>query len=265
MNRDWWNERAALHGQDRVYDTRSFLAGGSRLFELEREVTGDVTGADLIHLQCHTGMDTLSWVRAGARSATGVDFSSVAILKARATADAAGLSALATFVEADVLDIPVELHSGFDVCFASFGVLSWIGDLDGWMCTAAAVLRPGGRLSLIDCHPLYNMADSVSPMHFDFPYINDGPQHLAGQSGSYAQPDAATVHNTTVEYGHSLGEIVTAAVHAGLIVDRLEEHVAVESDGGRGLLARDTDGLLRWRHDGQLLPILYSLRAHNPH
>jgi SAM-dependent methyltransferase len=253
-----------LHGQDRVYDTAAFLGGAVSLLRLEREVTGDVSGEDLIHLQCHTGMDTLSWLRVGARSVTGVDFSAVAVAKAIATAQKAGLAARATFVEADVLDVPVGLHSRFDVCFASFGVLGWIGDLDGWMHTAAAVLRPGGRLSLIDSHPLYNMADSADPLHFDFPFVNDGPRRFDDQNGSYAQPEAATVHNSTIEYGHSLGEIVTAAVRSGLVIDHLGEHVAVETDVGRGLLSRDDDGLFRWRRDGQLLPILYSLRALKP-
>ena len=72
VNRSWWNERAAVHGQDDVYDTRGFLAGRSTLYRLDLDVTGDVTGRDLIHLQCHTGMHTLSWLRAGAGSGPSV-------------------------------------------------------------------------------------------------------------------------------------------------------------------------------------------------
>lgn len=264
VNRHWWNERAALHGQDRVYDTRGFLSGGSTLDDLDRDLTGDVTGLDLIHLQCHTGMDTLSWLRAGARAVTGIDFSDVAVAKAAATAEAAGLADRATFLEADVLAVPESAHGRFDVCYASRGVIGWVGDVTGWMRTAAAVLRPGGRLVLIDLHPLFNMVESVDPLRFDFPYINDGPRRFEDQGGSYADPAAATVHNATVEFGHSLGEVVTAAARAGLVVEQLGEHFAVESDIGRGLLPRDTDGLLRWRYDGELLPVVFSLRARKP-
>ena len=187
-NRAWWNERAALHGQDRVYDTEAFLGGRSTLFALDHETAGDVTGRDLVHLQCHTGMDTLSWLRAGARSVTGIDFSDVAIAKATDTAAAAGAGAAATFVTADVLDVPGTLHGRFDVCFASIGVFSWIGDVTAWMRTAHGVLRPGGVLAVVDLHPLFVMASSFDPLVLDFPYVNDGPRALDDQSGSYADP-----------------------------------------------------------------------------
>lgn len=263
-NLSWWQERAALHGQDRVYDTQAFLAGASTLHALDRRLVGDVTGRQLVHLQCHTGMDTLSWLREGAAGVTGVDFSSVAVQKASDTAAAAGLADRAAFVEADVLAVPASLHGRYDVCWASRGVISWIGDLDAWMRTAQALLRPGGRLVLLDMHPLFAAADAVDPLHLDFPYADVGPQRLEAQSGSYADPSAVTEHDTTVEHGHSLGEVVTAAVRAGLVVQELGEHLAVESDVGRGLLPRDEDGLVRWRQDGVLLPVLFSLVAERP-
>ena len=263
VNRHWWNERAALHGQDAVYDTAGFLAGRSTLFRLDHELVGDVTGRRLIHLQCHTGMDTLSWLRAGASSVTGVDFSEVALAKAAENAEQAGLAARASFVQADILAVPEELHGQFDICYASRGVLGWIEDVDGWMRTAAAVLRPGGHLALTDMHPLFLMADSVDPLRLDFPYGNDGPRTFT-ESGSYAAPEAETLHNTTVQFAHSLGEIVNAAIAAGLRLEHLGEHVEAETDVGRGLLPRGTDGLVRWRVDGELLPILYSLRARRP-
>ena len=175
-----------------------------------------------MHLQCHTGMDTLSWLRAGARSVTGIDFSDVAIAKATDTAAATGAGR-----GRDVRDgrrarrTGRTLHGRFDVCFASIGVFSWIGDVTAWMRTAHAVLRPGGVLAVVDLHPLFVMASSFDPLVLDFPYVNDGPRALDDQSGSYADPDAVTEQNATVEFGHSLGEIVTAAVDAGLVVERL--------------------------------------------
>jgi SAM-dependent methyltransferase len=259
-NQDWWDERAALHGQDEVYDTAGFLDGRSTLYRLDHEVVGPIAGRSLIHLQCHTGMDTLSWLRAGAASVTGVDFSTVALEKATSIARSTGLADQATFVRSDVLAVPEELHGRFDVCYASRGVFGWIGDIDAWMRTAAAVLRPGGHLALVEMHPLFAMADSVNPLRLDFPYVNDGPRTFT-ESGSYAAPDAQTIHNTTVQFAHSLGEMVTAAVQAGLQIEHLGEHVEVETDVGRGLLPRDPDGLVRWRVDTELLPVLYSLRA----
>lgn len=263
LNRFWWDERAALHGQDGIYDMKGFRAGASTLHALDREIAGDVTGLDVIHLQCHTGMDTLSWLRVGAARVTGVDFSAVAVDKAQRTAAEVGLADRATFVTADVLAVPDALHGAFDLCYASRGVVGWIADIEAWMGTAAVVLRRGGRLVLIDSHPLFGMVDSVDPLRLDFPYFNDGPRHFSAP-GSYAVPDAVTEHNDTVEFGHSLGEIVTAAASAGLRIDHLGEHAAVDSDVGRGLLKPDSDGLLRWRVDGELLPVIFSLSARKP-
>src|ERR1019366_8570372 len=123
---------------------------------------------------CHTGQDTVSWLRSGARRVTGVDFSIAALEKAANTARAAGLVDRADFVEADVLNLPEQLHASYDVCYASRGVISWIGDLNRWMREAATTLRPGGALVLIDMHPLYLMAESAESLVLDFPYFNDG-------------------------------------------------------------------------------------------
>lgn len=264
VNRAWWDERAELHGEDETYNTSRFLAGASTLHDLDREIVGDVTGLDLIHLQCHTGMDTLSWLQAGAARVAGVDFSAVAIRKAQQTAEAAGMADAATFLTADVLDVPAELNGSFDLCYASRGAIYWIADIAAWMGTAASVLRPGGTLVLVELHPLFTMADSVEPLRLDFPYAFDGPRRFSDGAGSYAVPDAVTTHNETVEYGHSLGEVVTAAADAGLRVEHLGEHLEVDDDIGRGLLRRDQDGLMRWRIDGELLPVIFSLRARKP-
>ncbi|WP_404962007.1 hypothetical protein [Streptomyces sp. 147326] len=46
--------RARIHGStptDRFYDVESFAAGRQTLYALERELAGDVTGKDLLHLQ----------------------------------------------------------------------------------------------------------------------------------------------------------------------------------------------------------------------
>lgn len=71
INRVRWDELARRHGQDGWYDVEAFLAGACTLNdrvrgELQRAV-GSVAGRDLLHLQCHLGLDTLSLARLGAR------------------------------------------------------------------------------------------------------------------------------------------------------------------------------------------------------
>jgi hypothetical protein len=68
----------------------------------------------------------------------------------------------------------------------------------------------------------------------------------------------------SVEYGHSLGEIVTAAIAAGLRVDALHEHLDTDRDPRGRVLTRDDDGRCRLRLDGELLPVLFTLVASRP-
>jgi len=62
-----WNELVEIHVKSREYDLEGFKAGGSSLHTIEIEDLGDISGRSLLHLQCHFGLDTLSWARLGAR------------------------------------------------------------------------------------------------------------------------------------------------------------------------------------------------------
>lgn len=257
VNRATWNVWAAAHGQDAYYDTAGLLAGADTLSDVEQAgvaaAVGDVAGRDVLHVQCHIGFDTISLARRGAR-VTGVDFSPVALDKARDLARRCGVEA--EFVEGDSMRLPADLHGRFDLAYATIGVLCWIPDVPAWMRSVAATLRPGGRLLLIDGHPLYQMTETVDPLVLDFPYADDGPHPYTG-SGSYAAPAEPT---TSVQYAHALGEIVTAAASAGLRVHRLDEHLDSPYDMGHGT-DPDPDGRHRFRIDGQSLPVLFTLVA----
>ena len=67
-NRLNWDDRAALHSTDRTgsYHIEAVLAGGSNLYELETREVGDIVGKDIVHLQCHIGLDTISLKNLGA-------------------------------------------------------------------------------------------------------------------------------------------------------------------------------------------------------
>ena len=92
MNRVGWDRRAEVHIESKFYDVDGFMAGASSLREIELAELREVTGKTLLHLQCHFGLDTLSWVREGA-ICTGVDISPVAIQNAQKLARQADLSA----------------------------------------------------------------------------------------------------------------------------------------------------------------------------
>lgn len=185
----------------------------------------------------------------------------MAVERARSLAASAGLDA--TFVQADTQALPDELAGRFDTVFASYGVLYWIRDLDAWMAGAAMALRRGGRLVIVENHPLYTMVDSVEPLQLGFPY-GGGTPHRFEEAGSYADPDMETTANVTIEFPHSLGEIVSAALGAGLILRHLEEHLHAPSDGRNLLTRASADDDYRMVVAGQQLPLLFSLVAERP-
>jgi SAM-dependent methyltransferase len=264
LNRAYWDSLAAVHGADAYYDDEALVAGADTLGEAEaagvREAAGAVAGLDVLHIQCHIGHDTISLARRGAR-ATGVDFSPASLERARDLARRSGVEV--DFVEGDSIALPVELHNRFDLAYATTGVICWIDDMEAWMRSAAAVLRPGGRLLLVDLHPLYQMFESVDPLPVDMPYGNDGGRSF-DEDGSYADPEARLASTASVQYGHSLGEVVTAAVQAGLRVERLEEHLDLGSDPRGNVLAREEDGRYRLRLDGEPVPAAFTLIARRP-
>jgi SAM-dependent methyltransferase len=264
INRAYWDSLAAVHGADAVYDDEALVGGADTILDREaagvREAVGAVAGLDVVHVQCHIGHDTISLARRGAR-VTGVDFSPASLEKARDLARRSGVDV--AFVEADSTSLPVELHNRFDLAYATIGVLCWIDDIEAWMRSVAAVLRPSGRLLLVDLHPLLQMFESADPIAIDFPYGADGGRAFDAD-GSYADPDARLAATECVQYAHSLGEVVTAAVRAGLRVERLDEHLDLGSDPGGNVLAGEDDGRWRLRLDGEPLPVAFTLIARRP-
>jgi 2-polyprenyl-3-methyl-5-hydroxy-6-metoxy-1,4-benzoquinol methylase len=122
-NLDWWNEVAIIHPQGEGYDIASFKAGKIRLHTLELEEVGDVEGKKLLHLQCHFGMDTLSWAYLGAQ-VTGIDFSDKAIAIAQNLSRELNLDA--TFICTELYTLPDVLDAAgqFDIVFTSYGAIS---------------------------------------------------------------------------------------------------------------------------------------------
>jgi SAM-dependent methyltransferase len=259
-NRAHWDALARVHGQDAYYDTEALVAGEDLLGEVESAAVGDVAGLDVLHIQSHIAFDSICLARRGAR-VTCVDFSGESLARARQLADRCRVTL--TLVEADAMALPASLDGRFDLVYSAMGVLSWIRDIDAWFEGAFRALRPGGRFALAELHPLFLSVASVEPLALDFPYAFDGPRRF-DEPGSYADPQADVDATATVEYAHSLGEIVTAAARAGLRVDALTEHLDAALDHRGDVLTREDDGRYRLRLDGEALPVLFTVLASRP-
>lgn len=259
-NRRNWDERAPIHARSDFYDLPGFRAGRSSLQDFEVEEMGDVAGLDLVHLQCHIGLDTLSWARLGAR-VTGVDFSEPALRIARELADGLGLEA--RFVLSEVTGAAAALSPRlFDVVYTGHGALVWLPDLEAWADSVVALLRPGGRLYLAEFHPLSQMLaeDDLTVVHSGFP----DEALVVDEPGSYADLDAPTTQNLTYEWTHPLGEVVTVLARRGMRIEYLHERDIIAWPRWRFLEKYGSswpDGW--WRMPGRMprVPLSYTLSA----
>ena len=217
-NRALWDEMTRIHVPSAFYDVAGFKAGKTSLKQVELEEVGEVAGKSLLHLQCHFGLDTLSWARLGA-AATGVDFSDAAIMEARRLSDETGVSA--SFICANVYALPRALAGKFDIVFTSYGVLCWLPDLTRWGEVVAHFLKRGGTFYIVEFHPFAYMFDDEGKA-LKYPYFN-APEPLKIQgTGDYADP-AADLPHVSYEWPHPLSEVINALIGAGLRLEYVHE------------------------------------------
>ena len=259
-----WDEAVGLHVGSQLYDVEGFKKGRCSLSDVELSELGPCVheGTTLLHLQCHFGLDTLSWARRGA-VVTGVDFSGEGIATARALADDVGLSARATFVQSDVLALPDVLQASFDVVFISWGALIWLGDLERWAQVIAHFLKPGGTFYIAEFHPYaYLLADDASPesLRIGYPYFQYGRPQRFDEPDDYADREATMQHTVTFEWNHGFAEILDPLLRNGLRLEFLHEFPYTIVGLPFPFLEVGEDGLLRVKGHREDFPLSFSLK-----
>lgn len=263
MNRRSWDARTPLHAASAFYDVDGVVAGRSTLHPFEPIELGGVHGCSLVHLQCHLGGDAISWARRGA-SVTGLDFSPLAIDEARTLAKRCGIDA--EFVVADVYDAVEALARQFDVVYTGLGALCWLKDIKAWAEVVAELLVPGGRLYLLEFHPLLGVLSDDGPF-FDptYPFFWREEGLVIAEDGDYAAGPGVLDDDVTVEWSHPISDVVTALLGAGLELTMLKEHDVIAYSPWDVLEPVPGEAKL-WRLPaGQpQIPLEYSLRAVKP-
>ncbi|MFG2434590.1 class I SAM-dependent methyltransferase [Streptomyces sp. NPDC048508] len=217
-NRRAWDLMTPVHLDAPFYDTPAFLAGASTLKPVEVALAGEVAGLRILHLQCHFGLDSLSWARLGAR-VTGMDFSPAAIAAARALAGQCGIPA--DFKVADVQQLKTP-DDPFDLVVTTYGVLCWLEDLDAWADGVRRNLRPGGRLILVDFHPVLE-ALHPGKMTGAMSYFPAPRAVGTWTRGSYAARDATIAYHE-FRWQHTVAGVVTSLLDQGLALEAIEEY-----------------------------------------
>jgi 2-polyprenyl-3-methyl-5-hydroxy-6-metoxy-1,4-benzoquinol methylase len=221
-NKRRWNELVAIHAGSKEYDMEGFLMGKSSLHKVELDKLGDVNGKTLLHLQCHFGLDTISWARLGAK-VTGVDFSDTAIELARDIAEKVGVEA--EFVCSNIYDLPDVLEGQYDIVFTSYGVLCWLNDIEEWGRIIAQYLKPGGVFLLVESHPFMWVFDDKSTnlcLRYSYWY-NEEPLSW-NEDGTYADKNAEVVNKRSYEWQHSVSDVLNALINAGLVIGEVREY-----------------------------------------
>ena len=246
INKKSWDQRTATHVKSEFYNVAGFLDGETSLREIELAEMVEVAGKALLHLQCHFGMDTLSWARKGA-VVTGVDLSPVAIEQANRLKEKAGLDA--RFICSDVYEFGEQAADQYDIVFTSYGALCWLPDLDRWAQAVARCLRPGGRFYIVEFHPAYDLYAGYSYFHQEQADIEE--------SGTYTENCDGT-ETKTATWAHTLGDVVNALLTVGITIDHLNEFPFSPYNCFEGMEER-TPGRYYIHQGEQDVPLIYSI------
>lgn len=246
INRAAWDQRTRAHVVSDFYDVAGFLAGKTSLREIELAELTDVSNKRLLHLQCHFGLDTLSWARQGAL-VTGVDLSPVAIEEARQLAGKAGLDA--NFVCSDVYGFENPAPDSFDIVFTSYGAIDWLPDLTRWAEVVGANLAPGGTFYMAEFHPVYDLVSG-------YPYFPQS-EPCVEEEGTYTE-NGKDVVTTMATWGHPLSSVINALSRVGIRIERLNEFPFSPYNCFEDLEEREPGRFYR-RYEGQDLPLVYSI------
>ena len=257
-NRETWNKKVAIHAASNFYDLEGFKKGGDSLNAYELEALGDVANRSLLHLQCHFGMDTLSWARRGA-ICTGIDFSESAIELARDLNEALLLDA--EFICCNVLETAQHVQKEFDIVFTSYGVIGWLPDLKPWAQEIAECLKPGGVFYMVEFHPIAWMFDyTVDPPKMRYGYQQKEAIYEEYE-GTYGDDGKSTMVSKEYGWNHGLGEVISALTSAGLNVLSLNEHDASPYNIFPGLIP-NAQGM--YYLPDRSYPLVYEIKAIKP-
>lgn len=248
LNQKAWDRRAEIHVDSEFYNVSGFLAGQCTLNPIELELLGDLHSKQVLHLQCHFGLDSLSMARRGAW-VTGVDLSPKAIEFGKQLAKQTKRAT--HFICADVLAFGDEVKPDFDWVYTSYGVLCWLNDIDRWAKTVANALKPGGKLCLVEFHPAVDLM-------MGYGYFNQTQPDIEVES-TYTE-NAGSHKQRVALWNHSLGEVTTALMAQGLVINHFQEY-RYSPYNCFPELTEESPGRYVWEKEGHQIPLIYSLVA----
>jgi len=265
-NRRNWDARTPIHVSSAFYGIAE-RHPTSWFAPFEWRDLGQLRGREIVHLQCHLGAETMAFALKGAHT-TGLDFSGVAVREAQRIAREAALAI--KYVHADVYDAAEALGAeGFDIVYTGKGALCYLPDLKAWAQTVASLLKPGGFLYLVEFHPLLNALGPVQKpgLSDELVILHDylGGRGAVERDSTHSYTDGPPLAEDTLHYewAHGVGEVVTAVVQAGLVVESLTETDLLPWRRWQ-MMTRVANDWWAMPESEPRFPVMYGLKANKP-
>ncbi len=178
------------------------------------------------HPFCNNGRELLSLCKAFGAKGVGFDFAANMVADANKVAQETTINA--HFVESDVLSIPDAYNGKADYLMITVGSLAWVKDLKALFQRFSKLLKPKGKLLVVDSHPVADMfaaddEDNYNPDHPNLA-VNDYFSRKEWVSND-GMPYMSTLKQSSTFYDHSftIGDLLNAMSGAGLVLESFEE------------------------------------------
>lgn len=188
----------------------------------------DVKERSIAQLACNNGREILSiGLTHHASKMTGIDIAENMVEAAQKSAKA--LNAPAEFFAQNILELDSKWDAQFDTIFVLIGVLYWFKSVKDFFQVIQRLLKPGGRLYLMEGHPMtnvfafenevgYRKDAPFSPVHSYFkttPFMDDdGMSYMTDDT--YQSP-------TFVSHVHTFEAIIEGLIHQGFVLEHFKE------------------------------------------
>jgi SAM-dependent methyltransferase len=258
INRARWDELVDVHMRTEFYRLDAFKEG-TLVSSIQPVITEelfsfiDIKGKSVLHLQCHFGQDTLSWLRLGAASVVGVDYSSEAIHAARRLASEIGYANTnrCRFICHDVLTLMdcEELRDDrFDLVITHEGVLCWLSDIKQWGRVVAHFMKPvEGIFYIFEFHPqshIFDRGEKEDELAIVYPYFPDekGRPIMLDSPGTYTGESEPLKNRKEFEWLWTWSDILSSLLAQGLDLKFVHEFPFSTYSQLPGMVQRE-DGL----------------------
>jgi SAM-dependent methyltransferase len=201
----------------------------------------------------------------------GAQVTSVDISQAQldaAAGRAAELGVDVTFVQGDIVNLPMLADGAFDFVCSTNGVMVWIAAPAAYYAEVRRILKPSGIFLSYDIHPfLRPWNDPPEPLGMVKPYFDSGPKEWlddpeTGRAimASEASPEEREGRVSTFKCHWTIGELLTALLGVDLEPVRVLEEPG--TDPGFWLPGATDVDLIDWRKNPRAgLPVWLTLVA----